>query len=151
MPIYTFQCGCGVQFEHRVSFKKMDDPHNCPACGTVVQRNMPGGMNYTINQSVTGPIPQNSGYSGIDANVDRVVGRDAEDKWKVIDTRDTAKRELLRQSDTEEKSRLSRNPDGTYRVMDDTEAETSDRVQLFNNVAMGLLKSRKRKLSSADN
>ena len=151
MPIYSFQClTCGLRFDRRVSRTKKEALPNCFSCGSEVQQEMPEGVNFTINQSVTGPVPQNSGFSSIDANVDRVIGKDAEEKWKVVDDRNVGKREAIHRAEAQEGTKISRNPDGSYRVMDEVETEVSERVQLFNNVAMSLLKSRRRKLSSAD-
>jgi hypothetical protein len=111
---------------------------------------MPTDVNFTINTETEGMAPQNTGYSGVDANVDRVIGQDAEKRWESIEERDTHKRSLL-EGTSKTKKDLSRTPDGDYRVMTSEEKGASEKANLINNVAMQLHKKRRRKsLKSAE-
>ena len=38
MPIYSFQCECGVTEEHLLKYDERDSEFTCPSCGEPMQR-----------------------------------------------------------------------------------------------------------------
>ena len=97
MPIYEFLCqNCGIQFEQLFSRPSTaDNSAPCPDCGKSAQKQV-STVNHAFAHTPTGPGPQNTGVSQIDHNFDRVIGRDAEQKWAAIEKRQAYKREVLR-------------------------------------------------------
>lgn len=97
MPIYVFLChDCGVQFESfSKSIASAQSAAPCPECGKPAQKR-PTAASHTFAHTPTGPVPQNTGVSAIDHNYDRVIGRDAEAKWKIIEQRNAEKNRLIR-------------------------------------------------------
>ena len=151
MPTYDYQCdNCGLRFEKHKQHYSEKGLAKCPSCGHLAEALMPTDVNFTISTQTEGMAPQNTGYSGVDANVDRVIGQDAEKRWASIEERDAYKRSLL-EGTGKSKEDLSKNPDGTYRVMSSEEKGASEKANLINNVAMQLHKKRRRKsLKSAE-
>lgn len=96
---------------------------------------MPEGVNGFFNKEVTGPGPQNTGISGLDAHIDRVIGAHAKQGWEEHGKRAAEKTKLLAQPEAEGKA-LSRNPDGSYRVMESEEAAVQKRALTIHNMAM---------------
>jgi len=145
MPIYDYQCGeCGLRFEQRKDHYAEKGLAKCSCCGGLSEMVMPTDVNFTISTQTEGMAPQNTGYSGVDTNVDRVIGQDAEKRWTSIEERNAHKRGLLEGTDKTKKD-LSRTPDGDYRVMSAEEKGASEKANLINNVAMQLHKKRRRK------
>lgn len=98
MPLYEFQCQeCGLRTEKL--YRRVTDVKEipCDACGGTATKQM-SAVNHTFAHTpVGGPRPQNTGVHSIDYNPDRVIGRDAEARWKVIEERKKHKRDVLRQ------------------------------------------------------
>ena len=98
MPLYEFQCQeCGLRAEKL--YRRITDVKEipCSECGGAAKKQM-SAVNHTFaHQPVGGPRPQNTGVHSIDYNADRVIGRDAEARWKVVEERQKHKRDVLRQ------------------------------------------------------
>ena len=99
MPIYVFQCEpCGVRFEKLYkSVSKADNAAKCPECGKPC-RKLPTAANHSFKHGAgqtRGPLPPNTGTSD-DWNYDKVIGRDAAEKWGEIDKRNAAKDRVIR-------------------------------------------------------
>ena len=102
------------------------DPTNCPECGASAPK-IPSAANHTFaHVPVGGARPQNTGVHAIDHSFDRVIGRDAEAKWKVIEDRQKHKRDVLKENPGATGHDLSRTSDGTYRVMPQAERTVKD-------------------------
>jgi putative FmdB family regulatory protein len=133
VPIYTFICqDCGIKFE---SFSKSIETANnaapCPECGKPATKK-PSAASHSFAHKPTGPVPQNTGVSQIDHNFDRVIGRDAEEKWKIIEQRNAEKDRLIRH-EREEGRGVGREhlvptgeAPGTYRVITEGERKAAN-------------------------
>jgi putative FmdB family regulatory protein len=76
--MYRFQCfECGFQFDANAPMSERHEKKPCPSCGSESERLMPDGVNGFFEQDVTGPVPQNTGISQIDADIDRTIGASA--------------------------------------------------------------------------
>lgn len=117
---------------------KRDEKHPCPECESPSQILMPEAVNGFFNKGVTGPGPQNTGLSGLDAHIDRVIGTHAKQGWEAHDQRNADKRKALSGIPSEEAGakELAKNPDGSYRVMTPEEQAAHGRVLTINNLAM---------------
>ena len=95
MPIHEYECDdCGLRVEEL--FKSTPPATlTCDDCGSVMRR-LVSAANHSFAHTPTGPTPQNTGVTGIDHNFDRVIGRDAERRWKAIEERQAHKRSVLR-------------------------------------------------------
>jgi len=125
MPIYKYQCKCGLQFEKSVKASKRQEPQKC-VCGTMASWMMPKDVGVSFKPKVDGIGPQNTGVSLWDEHADRVIGEDARKKWAVVKARSQHKRELLRSNPEATGADIAKNPDGSYRIMDDEERKASD-------------------------
>lgn len=136
MPIYTYQCEeCGLQFEGHTSMAKREDPRACPECGTSAKRTVPEEVSGHFNHEVSGPVPQNTGIAGLDADYDRVIAQHAQQGWSVIDQRVREKRRIMA-SEGVPGEQLSRNLDGSYRTMSPDEHSTLERGLAIHHAAM---------------
>jgi hypothetical protein len=61
--------------------------------------------------------PQNTGVTEFDYNADRIIGEDSRKKWSVIEERNAEKERVLAQAKGVQSRDLSREADGSYRVM----------------------------------
>lgn len=98
MPIFEYQCEeCGVQFEklYKSISTAPEGRIPCPECGEVAKK-LVSAANHSFSHIPTGPFPQNTGVSQIDHNYDRVIGRDAEQKWAAIEKRNAGKDRIIR-------------------------------------------------------
>ena len=120
MPIYEFTCQtCGLRFDR---LSKMSESGlrevPCAECKQPAIRAI-SIVNHTFahgaNQ-VRGAAPPNTGTSD-DWNYDKAIGRDAEQKWRLIDARTKHKKDILKATPGATGDDLSRTHDGTYRVM----------------------------------
>ena len=140
MPVYSYQCDCGVRFDGSDSMANHSKPHKCPDCGSLANRNVPNDLNGVFNISTNGVGPQNTGVSDLDVNLDRVVGADAKKGWDAIESRNKSKTKTLRDNPGATAYDLSRNPDDTYRVMSPEERGMHARAFTINHTAMKKLK-----------
>jgi len=100
--VYEFTCPeCGLRFERRFSKMATTEElpsHPCVECGEPAYRQM-SIVNHKFNHPASqtrGALPPNTGTSD-DWNFDRAIGRDAEEKWKVVGQRDAAKQKVIEQ------------------------------------------------------
>ena len=126
MPRYKYLCShCGLEFEQlRSSTQRENCP--CPSCKEEADKQV-SGSNFTFQHTPTGPIPQNTGVAGIDYNYDRVIGRDAEQKWEVIHKRRDVKIatavEERRSGRDVHMDHLTPTGDGSYRTLTQQEID----------------------------
>jgi len=125
MPIYEYQCNCGLRFEKKVTAPKRQEPQKC-VCGDTATWVMPKGVSISFKPKTEGMGPQNTGVSSWDHNADRVIGEDARKNWATAGERSKQKQDLLRSSPGKTGNDLARNLDGTYRIMGEKERQTSD-------------------------
>ena len=135
MPMYSYQCNCGVRFDSSAPAAKHKDPKLCPDCGKPAARMMPTDVSGTFNQAVSGPVPQNTGISALDAHIDRVIGQSAKQGWEEMDKIRAEKRRTLRQNPGAKTEDLSRNLDGSYRVKPKDEKAFHERAVKINDLA----------------
>ena len=97
MPIYEFQCGsCGLRFEKL--YKAVSDVGEIDCeCGASAKKQMSAVSFSFSHVPVGGPRPQNTGVHSIDYNMDQVIGRDAEMRWKAIEERKAHKEKVSRE------------------------------------------------------
>lgn len=102
MPVYEFQCSsCGLRFDKL--FRRMETSDTltttpCDSCGEPAQRQVTAAafkFSHPASQ-MRGAAPPNTGTSD-DWNFDRVIGRDAEQKWKTVEQRKSEKNRVIRQ------------------------------------------------------
>jgi len=95
VPVYEFLCrNCGLKFEKILPMGK-NKAHECE-CGAEAE-GIPSAFGFAFSHKpVNGPVPQNTGVHGIDYNFDQVIGRDAAEKWKVVEERNKAKDQAAR-------------------------------------------------------
>jgi len=135
MPIYEFQCPCGIRFEAEASMKDNQKPHPCPDCGALAPRWVPRDVAGTFNVKTKGMTPQNTGIHSMDTNWDRTIGKDSEDKW-IEFGRHYKDKEAFMRANGVGRSDISRNPDGTYRVLRPEEKAIHKRALDINEKAM---------------
>lgn len=134
MPVYVYQCmSCGLRFEKRVGMAERAS-QKC-ACGQSAKQAVPDDVGFTFNQPTSGIAPQNTGIASVDTSYDRVIAQDAAQKWEMINKRDALKRDVLRHNPSATKADLSKNPDGTYRVMKPEERKASETARVIDAVA----------------
>lgn len=138
--IYEYQCNCGIRFEASASMADHQKPQPCPGCAELAPRNLPQSVSGFFSVSTSGIGPQNTGISEIDANIDRIIGADARKGWAAIEDRNTGKSEVLHNNPGASPLDLSKNPDGSYRVMKDAEKRIHARAFTINAMAMGAKK-----------
>jgi hypothetical protein len=110
-------------------------------------------VNHTFAHTVVGGArPQNTGVHAIDYNYDRTIGRDAEQKWKIIEQRDARKREIIRDAQKAgvavNRDQLVRTGENDYRVITETERTAANEGrakhnQLLKQVNTAIEKSKK--------
>lgn len=150
LPIYNFQCfSCGLQFEEMLSASKRDGEIPCPECGEKSERQVSAG-NFTFKHNPTGPVPQDTGVSSIDHNYDRVIGRDAEQKWKRIEEKRARKLSFIERERRKgldvKMEHLTSDSEGGYRTLSEKEIKkvNTDR-EIVQNYNYSLKKSPKLK------
>lgn len=142
MPVYTYQCDCGFRFESSAPMSKATEPCKCPDCGKGARRYLPDNLDGVFQQQVSGPVPQNTGVAQLDAHIDRVIGQHARQSWSEIEKRVEAKKRVLTETGAAPED-LSRNPDGSYRVLAPEERGVHDRANIINARAMETLTAKK--------
>lgn len=133
MPIYEFTChSCGLRFDKL--FRRMEGTDTltetpCSSCGEPAYRRVTAAafkFSHPASQ-VRGAAPPNTGTSD-DWNYDKAIGRDAEQKWKVVEKRDAEKARVIRQERENglalNKGQLVRSrEDGSYRAISGAERQ----------------------------
>lgn len=136
MPVYRWQCfDCGLQFDASAPLSQRNEKKPCPECKTLSERAVPESVNGFFNKSVTGPVPQNTGISQLDAHIDRAIGTHARQGWEAHQQREVEKRRTVTESGAEA-AHVSKNPDGSYRVMSSNETEVQKRALTIHHMAM---------------
>lgn len=135
MPLYEYQCPCGLKFEKLLP-RASSDPQSCPDCGEPAVKQV-SASNFAFGESrrtgKTGAVAEtaggelvaeyrdgNTGVHSVDSNIDKMVGRDAERRWNQIDSREDAKKSARREH-ADRRVAVSRTPDGEYKPMKSVE------------------------------
>lgn len=144
MPIYEYRCSdCGVQFEKLVRRMGGEPTLPCPECGTASEKQVSAAAFSFTHVPVGGPRPQNTGVHALDYNADRVIGRDAEQRWKTIEARQSRKQQLMRDNDVSGHD-LARSPGGQdYHVMKPEERRASERARNLHSKALSVIEAEK--------
>jgi putative FmdB family regulatory protein len=134
MPMYDFECdACGYLFTKRYTkyMTHEDLPSTaCSSCGSEARRGITtAAFKFSHASGQTrGMLPPNTGTSD-DWNFDKAIGRDAEQKWRIIGERDAAKSDAIRNAHKDgiaptRDQLVRKHDDGGYRVI--TESERVD-------------------------
>lgn len=143
MPLYEYQClECGLRFEKIRPHTKRQDKADCPTCGTSSDRTLPATVSSVVEGAVKGPGPQNTGYASLDAHIDRVIGKSAQQGWSFQERRTKEKEEVIREAGV--RRELYREPDGTWRLMTSEEQAASHTVRRINSQAVSFFRKRRR-------
>lgn len=126
MPLYEFQCQCGLLFEARASIADRLKPKPCPHCGEGVSAIPPSSVSGHFTKDVTGAGPQNTGIHDLDTHIDRVIGQSARQGWRVTSERVRDKQALV--ADGTPANLIRKNPDGSYGVMRPEEKAVHERA-----------------------
>jgi len=138
MPLYEFQCfECGLKFE---KFAKAKDQEKECQCGSMAKRQQTGSFSFSFNQTIRDPVPQNTGVASIDHHIDRVIGKSAEMSWAAIESRNSDKREVMRDYQLDSKHAIGIDPEGHYRPITSQEIQASTVARNLNNKAMDVIK-----------
>jgi len=128
LPVYEYQCdACGLRFDRLRRMSEIDAPQDCLDCGASTRR-MVTAAAFTFNHPASqtrGTAPSNTGTSD-DWNYDKTIGRDAAKRWEHIGQRMDRKRRVIADNPGSTGYDLSRNPDGSYRVMQPAERAASE-------------------------
>ncbi len=135
MPIFEFQCTCGLRFDASVAREKRGEPRKCPECGDSANPCLPATVAGHFKKDVTGPVPQNTGIADLDAHIDRVIGQSAAQGWEQHEKRVDHKREVIARSGVSG-GNLSRTVDGDYIPLKPEEKAAHDRALAIHNKAM---------------
>ena len=143
MPIYEYTCqGCGLRFEKLRRVSDSDSPADCPSCNTGDARKVMSASNFAFaHNPVGGPRPQNTGVHSIDYNADRVIGRDAEQRWRTIGDRQQYKQKVIRNNPGATGFDLSRTLDGDYKVMQAAERRAAENARSVHRQAMDAIEA----------
>jgi putative FmdB family regulatory protein len=134
MPTYEYQCQCGVQFEARASIADREQTKPCPACPEQGKPIPPSGVHGHFKKEVTGPVPQNTGIHDLDTKIDRVIGQSSHQGWEVAEGRKRMKQEVMHREGVTGHD-LSKNLDGSYRVLKPEERGLHERSQAIHQAA----------------
>jgi hypothetical protein len=98
-------------------------------CGELGKRTLPKSVNVALSGG-TVDLTKDTGLSGIDYNFDRAVGESSKKNWRGIAQRQRSKLDVIRANNVTGWD-LSKNTDGTYRVMNSEERAASERSREF--------------------
>jgi hypothetical protein len=139
-----------MRFENSNTIANHKEPKPCPSCGKMAPRHLPDGVNSAFNQTVTGPVPQNTGISQLDAHIDRVIGESAKQGWEVQNQRLVDKREVIKNNPGVTGYDLSKNPDGSYKVLKPEERGVHERANAINSLAIKSIRQGKQNASEKE-
>lgn len=105
--------------------RKAKEAVDCLSCDGPVHAQI-SAPDFAFSHTPDAPSPQNTGVSGIDHEVDRVIGRDAEQGWAAVAARQDRKRRVLAANPGATGHDLSRTPDDDYRVMEPDERKAAE-------------------------
>lgn len=106
MPLYEYKCKkCFLKFERNL---KISDSDNipCPNCKEITQKLPP--------QNVMGAVKEST---SIPKDVDKIVGKDSEEKWNDYEERKQLKEKVKKEAGT---GALSRDSEGNYSPLEIT-------------------------------
>jgi len=144
MPIYEYGCiECGLIFEKLKKLSESQETHACPECATAAPKRVTTANFAFAHKPVGGPRPQNTGIHSIDYNADRTIGRDAEERKKVIQERQAYKRSVIRDNPGSTGHDLSRvrDTEGGYRVMKPEERKAAEAGRKVHRQAVNAIES----------
>ena len=127
MPTYRFQCECGLNF---TAHRPVDTTTTKCECGATAARDLPQGVSVTVSAGNANFHTDTVGISKVDYNFDREVGESSRKNWRGIAGRQRDKIDVV-QANGATGFDLSRNLDGTYRVMAPEERSASERSRGF--------------------
>lgn len=136
MPTQEYQCLCGLKFDGHAKLGDHSKPKECPACGQMAPSVVPSQVQGHFRKDVTGPMPQNTGIQGLDAHIDRTIGQSAKQGWDVAERRVADKKQVLAANPGATGYDLSKQPDGSYRVLEPEERAVHERSQAIHGAAM---------------
>ena len=108
-------------------------------CGKQAPRVLPQGVNVAVSAGGADLSKETVGLAGVDYNFDRAVGESSQKTWGKIRERQRDKLDIV-QANGVTGWDLSKNPDGTYRVMTPNERAASERSREFHFKAIDKLK-----------
>lgn len=118
MPLYEFRCsGCRTVFEKSASMKNPPTEANCPSCDAMSLRYY-SSMNFSFK-----------GGKPTTFDIDYIVGRESEKRWKNVEDRLAVKNELRKK----DKENFILNVSGDY-VSSDAEVKNTNREILNTNM-----------------
>jgi len=120
---------------------------SCPDCGGDAERKMPENVMSVFNQDVSGPIPQNTGVASLDAHIDRVIGKSAEQGRKAHVVRVDAKKQILRENPEATGYDITKTPEGEFTLMSKEERNARETALSVNNQAMKVIQQERAKTS----
>lgn len=127
MPLYAYRCTCGLRFDRRRAPSEATVPATCPSCGGEAPR-LPGPVRVAYGATAAKtPVPQNTGLTGADDSVDRVIGGSAAAGWQVAKQRRQDKVATLEQNPGARPEHL-RNAGDHYEVLPQNEAAFRERA-----------------------
>lgn len=129
MPLYEFQCKCGLRFEERLMASKASSVYKCPDCGKDAERFV-GDVSSTFQFQSDG-VNTVTGVTSIDTDYDRIIGEDSKKGWEIHSERESDKRKLMNDNGVDKKS-IAIGNDG-YVVLKDKERDDFRRIRGFNN------------------
>ena len=114
---------------------------SCPSCEADAAPMPPSTVAGHFTKEVSGPGPQNSGIQGLDAHIDRVIGQSSKQGWDVTERRVRDKQAVMAETGASGAD-LSKNPDGSYRVLSPEEKAAHARSQAIHEKAGNWRRSR---------
>ena len=99
MPQYVFECPvCNVRFERTLKMGE-HTTHPCPSCQDPAPQVIDTEFGFAFAQG--NGAPANSGVHDHDyPTADKAVGRSADERWDLIQRRETVKNEARKKGDT---------------------------------------------------
>lgn len=134
MPIFTYQCPCGLRFGSMQPAKDPREAMACKRCGKDAARQI-SASDFKIGHEPDGPRPQNTGASSVDHDLDVIIGRSAERNLRVYQDRQDYKRRVITANETTG-DHLSRLDNGEYFVMTEQQRVAAKKARLMNQDAM---------------
>lgn len=108
MPMHEFKCSeCGLKFEDLVD--EDQESIECKSCGAEAEKSISGfGFQFDSGKMEDGTI----GVDSVDNDVDKVIGRDADERWERVKDRESKKRKVARKRADDEDAPVKRDPEG---------------------------------------
>lgn len=136
MPLYDFQCSCGLSFQKKRLVSQSKDPAPCPSCKSSAQRVVPDGVGVVMGYEATSIQPQNTGVLSFDADIDRVIGSSSKLGWQAQSTREGEKEEVLRLNPDASKVDITANLDRSWGVLPKNYRVIRQNAARLNNAAI---------------